>query len=97
MLTDVFDTNRYAVIWYTDLDNGPFTWTRIRAHGRCDRSTGDAYSSMAPDPTSDLFRGPSVPILWFVFPTELMKLFTVRYFCHFLSQVVNPSLTCKEK
>jgi hypothetical protein len=23
----------------------PFTWTRIRAHGGCDRSTGDAYSS----------------------------------------------------
>jgi hypothetical protein len=27
------------------------------AHGGCDRSTGDAYSSMAPDPTSDVSRG----------------------------------------
>jgi hypothetical protein len=39
-----------------------------RAHGRCDRSTGDAYSSMAPDPSSDIFRGRCTPILWFVFP-----------------------------
>jgi hypothetical protein len=25
------------------------------AHGECERSTGDAYSSYAPDPTSDIF------------------------------------------
>ena len=28
--------------------NAPF---RLRAHGGCDRSAEDAYSSMAPDPT----------------------------------------------
>jgi hypothetical protein len=53
------------------------------AHGGYDRSAGDAYSSMAPDPTSDIFRGPCTPIIWFVFPIELMRLFPVRYFCHF--------------
>jgi hypothetical protein len=47
-------------------------WT----HGECDRSRGDAYSSMAPDPTSDILRGPCSPILWFVFPIRLMKLIT---------------------
>jgi hypothetical protein len=40
-----------------------FHTNRNRAHGGCDRSTGDAYSSMAPDPTSDIFRGPCAPIL----------------------------------
>jgi hypothetical protein len=29
-----------------------YTWSRNRAHGGCDRWTGDAYSSSAPDPTS---------------------------------------------
>jgi hypothetical protein len=53
------------------------------AHGGCDRSAGDACSSMAPDPTSDIFRGPCTPILWFVFPIRLMRLITDRYFCHF--------------
>jgi hypothetical protein len=27
-------------------------------HGGCDRSTGDAYSSTAPDPTSSISGGP---------------------------------------
>jgi hypothetical protein len=53
------------------------------AHSGCDRSAGDAYSSMAPDPTSDIFGGPCTPILWFVFPIRLMRLITDRYFCHF--------------
>ena len=52
----------------------------LRAHGGCDRSAGDAYSSMAPDPTS----GSCAPILWFVFPIWLMRLNTVRYFRHFI-------------
>jgi hypothetical protein len=42
----------------------PFIERGNRAHGGCDRSTGDAYSSMSPDPTSDIFRGPCTPILW---------------------------------
>jgi hypothetical protein len=62
----------------------PFIYSGNRAHsGGCDQSTGDAYSSMAPDPTSDIFRGPYTPFLWFVFPIGLMRLITVRYFCHF--------------
>jgi hypothetical protein len=40
-----------------------WSWLRVvpsiergnRAHGGCDRSTGGAYSSMAPDPTSDIY------------------------------------------
>jgi hypothetical protein len=63
----------------------PFLERGIRAHGGCDRSTGDAYSSMVPDTTSDIlvFRGPCTPILWFVFPIRLMRLIADRYFCHF--------------
>jgi hypothetical protein len=54
------------------------------AHGGCDRSTGDVYSSMAPDPTSNIFGGPCTPILWFVFPFRLTRLITDRYICHFI-------------
>jgi hypothetical protein len=60
----------------------PFIWSGNRAHGRCDRSTGDAYSSMAPDPTSGIPRGPCTPILWFGFLIGLVRLITVRYFRH---------------
>jgi hypothetical protein len=58
----------------------------IWGHGGCDRSAGDANSSMAPVPTSDIhvFRGLCTPILWFVFPMGLMRLITDRYFCHFI-------------
>jgi hypothetical protein len=58
------------------------------AHGGCYRSTRDAYSSMAPDPTSDIFRGPCTPILWYVFPIGLMRLITDRYFCHFIGSIL---------
>jgi hypothetical protein len=50
------------------------------ACGGCVWSTGDSYSSIAPGPTSDIFRGPCMPILWFVFPIGLMRLNIVRYF-----------------
>jgi hypothetical protein len=46
------------------------------------RSTGDGCST-APYPTSDIFRGPCTPILWFVFPKRIMRLITVRYFFSF--------------
>jgi hypothetical protein len=62
----------------------PWHLTPHRAHGGCDRSTGNAYSFMAPDPTFDIFRGLCTPIFWFVFPIGLMRLITVRYFCHFI-------------
>jgi hypothetical protein len=39
----------------------PFIEHGNRAHGGCDRSTGDAYSSMAPDPTSGVSRGSGKP------------------------------------
>jgi hypothetical protein len=64
----------------------PFIYTGNRARGGCDRSTVDAYSSMAPDPTPDIFRGLCTSILWFVFPIGLMRLITVCYFCHFIGQ-----------
>jgi hypothetical protein len=47
----------------------------------CYRSTEDVYSSVAPDPTSDIFRGDRcTPILLSVFPIGLMRLNTVRFF-----------------
>jgi hypothetical protein len=57
---------------------------KVKKNNGCDRPTRDAYSSMAPDPTSDIFRDPCTPIIWFVFPIGLMRLITVRYFCHFI-------------
>jgi hypothetical protein len=70
----------------------PFIERGNRAHGRCDQSTGDAYSSMARDPTSDIFRGPCTPILicisygtyeidyWSLFLSFLNKVITQRLF-----------------
>jgi hypothetical protein len=57
------------------------------ARGVFDRSTGDAYSFMAHDPTSDIFRGPCKPVLLFVSLIGLMTLSAVRYFCHFMEQI----------
>jgi hypothetical protein len=50
-------------------DPGPFRFEfhksrvewNVRAHGVCDRSVEDAYSSMAPAPTSSETRGPCKP------------------------------------
>jgi hypothetical protein len=85
MLPDMFHNNYSEAVFDTDLDTVItvyLIWKR--AHGVCDRSTGGAYFSMAPDPTSDIFRGPWTPILRFVFPIGLTRLNTVRYFCHFM-------------
>jgi hypothetical protein len=57
MLSDAFHTNRYAVLDTLILTTEPFTRSGIRAHGRCDRFTGDAYSSKALVPTSGVSRG----------------------------------------
>jgi hypothetical protein len=62
----------------------PFIERGNMTHSGCNRSTGDDFSSVAPDPTSDIFRGPCTSIFWFVFPVRLMRLITDRYFCHFL-------------
>jgi hypothetical protein len=71
----------FILILTTDFD----VW--YGAHGWCDRSAGNVYYSMAPDPTSDIFRGPCTPILWFVFPIRLMRLNTNRWFCHFIPKL----------
>jgi hypothetical protein len=42
------------------------SYFRLRAHGRCDRSAEDAYSSAAPDPTFAFVGGPCCPTLDFV-------------------------------
>ena len=34
----------------------PYTRFRLLGHGGCDRSTADAYSCQAPDPTPDIYR-----------------------------------------
>jgi hypothetical protein len=39
----------------------PFIWSGGGAHGGCDQSTGDTYSSMASDSTSGFSRGPCKP------------------------------------
>ena len=38
-------------VWAMILRVIPFTLFRLRAHGGCDRTADNAYSSMAPDPT----------------------------------------------
>ena len=40
---------------------------RLWAHGGCDRSAEDAYSSMAPDPAFAFVGGPCCPTLDFVY------------------------------
>ena len=45
----------------------PFTLFRLRAHGGCDRSAEDAYSSMAPDLTFAFVGGPCCLTLDFVY------------------------------
>jgi hypothetical protein len=53
---------------HTDHD---YDLCHFSAQGECDRSKGDAYTSMAPDPTSGIFRGLCTPICWFQFPIGL--------------------------
>jgi hypothetical protein len=57
-------------------------WTLCKSRGIVSR---DAYSSMVPDPTSDISRGPYTSILRFVFPIGLVRLITVHYFCNFIN------------
>jgi hypothetical protein len=44
-----------------------YTQFRLRAHGGCDRSAEDAYSSTTSDPTFAFVGGPCSPTLDFVF------------------------------
>jgi hypothetical protein len=63
--------------WLTDFDCGLFRLPNLDtlnlttdiwngAHGGCDRSAEDAYSSVAPDPTFAFVGGPCCPTLDFV-------------------------------
>jgi hypothetical protein len=56
---------------------------RNRTHCGCDQSTRDAYSSIAPDPISDIFRCPCTPIFWFEFPEK--RTYEIDYCSLFLS------------
>jgi hypothetical protein len=60
MLSDMFHTSRLAVILQTDLDKGSY-----RLSDQEIRFTAGVTGnfSMAPYPTSDIFRGPYLPIL----------------------------------
>jgi hypothetical protein len=86
----------YLTRW-TDFDSGLFCLPNLdtlilitdfyvlyEAHSGCKRLVGDAYSSMTPDHTSEVFRGPCTPFLWFIFCMGFIRLITVRYFCHFI-------------
>ena len=56
--------SRFHTLTFTRIT--PFTWWRLLAHGGCDRSDVDAYSSKVPDPTSSISRGPCLPCTHFV-------------------------------
>jgi hypothetical protein len=49
-------------------------------------STGDAYSSLDSDPTSDMSRGPCLLIIWVVILVRFMRRATVSYRWHFMSE-----------
>jgi hypothetical protein len=70
----------------------PYIWSGNTTHCGCNRSTEDAYSSLAPDLVYLEIR--VCPILWFVFPTGLRKLTTVRYLCHFIHVVISTGTKC---
>jgi hypothetical protein len=61
-----------CTIWRNRKQNISYTWCfnkhvpTLRAHGGCDRSAEDAYSSAAPDPTFAIVGGPCCRTLDFV-------------------------------
>jgi hypothetical protein len=78
-----------------------WSWLRFVRNMEIRLTAGDAYSSMAPDPTFDIhaLKGTCTctPILWLVFPIGLvwwglMRLITVRYLCHFIEESFNKSI-----
>jgi hypothetical protein len=85
-------------VWYVSYLSFSRSWLRFvpfiyfgnRVHSGCDRSTWDTYSSMAPAPTSDIFRGPCTPILWYVFPIGLWNWLLFVIFCHFIRLFDSP-------
>jgi hypothetical protein len=57
------------------LTKGNPVYFGLTAHGGCDRSAEDAYSSMALDPTFAFVEGPCCPTLNFVFSFWIMITF----------------------
>jgi hypothetical protein len=80
-----YSTPNYFHMWSTFLVFGnlePATATKNN-YG-CDRSTGGAYSSLAPDPISDKSRGPSLAhSLTCISYRTCKKSIAVHYLCHF--------------
>lgn len=74
-----FLTRSYIRIW---LRIAPFTLFRVLAHGGCHRSTGGAYSSLAADLTSCIFRGRFCHAFIFVY-FFITKLIAERNLCIF--------------
>ena len=60
---------------------------RLRAHGGCDRSAEDAYSSMALNPALVFVEGPCCPTLDFVCVFWTMITFNTLLLRHFISKV----------
>jgi hypothetical protein len=52
------------------------------------------FSSLTPDPISDIFRASCLSILWFVFSTGLMRLITVRYLFHYYGRISLNKICC---
>jgi hypothetical protein len=68
----------------------PYAWFRLRAHGECDWSAEDAYSSTAPDPTFALVGSLCCPALNFVFAFRIMITFyTVLTSLFCISRIMN--------
>jgi hypothetical protein len=71
---------------WSSLQNSRFTWLERKSHSGVDRG---CLLLLAPNPTSCISRGPCLPILWFVFPTGLMRSMTVRYLCHYIIYLID--------
>jgi hypothetical protein len=69
----------------------PYTLFWLSAHGRCDRSTEDAYYSAAPDSTFTFVGGPCCPTLDFVF-----AFWIVIAFCTLLTSLFCIILECPQ-
>jgi hypothetical protein len=80
---------RPFLLHWSWLRSVPLPWSGNRTLRGCVLSTGDAYSYMSPDSTSDTFRGMFTPILWFVFPIGLMRWITVPHLYHCIGNIID--------
>jgi hypothetical protein len=56
-----------------------YIYFQLRAHGECDYSAEDTYSSVAPDPTFAFVEGPCCPSLDFVISFWIMITFYIQW------------------